>query len=89
MNPANPGQLWNPSLIQYFEASINHTPMKKLLIMLMATHVTLARKVTVDDELESLDIKNIASTIRAIALSSKTIVEGTDTPKRIDKATVR
>lgn len=44
---------------------------------------------TVNDEVESLDMKNITSTIRAIALSSKTIVEGTDTPKRIDKSTVR
>lgn len=44
---------------------------------------------TVNDEVESLDMKNITSTIRAIALSSKTIVDGTDTPKRIDKSTVR
>lgn len=44
---------------------------------------------TVNDEVESLDMKNITSTIKAIALSSKTIVDGTDTPKRIDKSTVR
>jgi len=44
---------------------------------------------TVNDEVESLDMKNITSTIRAIALSSATIVNGTDTPKRIDKSTVR
>ncbi|HTH54837.1 MAG TPA: M20/M25/M40 family metallo-hydrolase [Cyclobacteriaceae bacterium] len=44
---------------------------------------------TVNDEVESLDMKNITSTIKAIALSSKTIVEGSDTPKRIDKSTVR
>lgn len=44
---------------------------------------------TVDDEAETLDVKNILSTIRAIALSSKTIVDGTDTPTRIDKATVK
>jgi len=44
---------------------------------------------TVDDEVETLDTKNITSTIRAIALSSKTIVNGTDTPKRIDKSTVK
>jgi len=44
---------------------------------------------TVDDEVETLDMKNITATIRAIALSSKSIVAGTDTPKRIDKATVR
>jgi hypothetical protein len=44
---------------------------------------------SVDDEVETLDMKNITATIRAIALSSKSIVNGTDTPKRIDKATVR
>jgi Zn-dependent M28 family amino/carboxypeptidase len=44
---------------------------------------------TVDDEVETLDMKNITATIRAIALSSKSIVAGIDTPKRIDKATVR
>jgi len=44
---------------------------------------------TVDDEVETLDMKNITATIKAIALSSKSIVNGTDAPKRIDKATVR
>lgn len=44
---------------------------------------------TVDDEVETLDMKNITSTIRAIALSAKSIVSSADTPKRIDKATVR
>lgn len=44
---------------------------------------------TVDDEVETLDMKNITAIIRAIVLSSKSIVAGTDTPKRIDKATVR
>jgi len=44
---------------------------------------------TVDDEVETLDMKNITATIRAIALSAKSIVNATDTPKRIDKATVR
>jgi hypothetical protein len=44
---------------------------------------------SVNDEFESMDIQNIVSTIRAIALSSKSIVNGTDTPKRIDKSTVR
>jgi hypothetical protein len=44
---------------------------------------------TVDDEFESLDMANVTATIRAIALSSKSIVNGKDTPKRIDKATVR
>ena len=44
---------------------------------------------SVNDEFESMNIQNIVNTIRAIALSSKTIVSGTDTPKRIDKSTVR
>ncbi|MEK6783665.1 MAG: M20/M25/M40 family metallo-hydrolase [Bacteroidota bacterium] len=44
---------------------------------------------TVNDEVESLDMANITVAIRAIALSSKTIVSGEDTPTRIDKATVR
>ena len=44
---------------------------------------------TVNDEVGSLDMANITSTIRAIALSSKTIVSGKETPKRIDKSTVK
>ena len=40
---------------------------------------------TVKDELSTLDVNNITSTIRAIALSSKTIVSAHDTPKRIPK----
>lgn len=44
---------------------------------------------TVDDEFSSMDIENITNTIRAIALSAKTIVSGKDTPKRIDKSLVR
>ena len=44
---------------------------------------------TVNDEMETLNMKNITSTIQAVALSSKTIVSGEDTPTRIDKATVR
>lgn len=44
---------------------------------------------SVNDEFESMNIENIVSTIRAIALSSKSIVSGADTPKRIDKSTVR
>lgn len=43
---------------------------------------------SVDDEFESMDVRNIASTIRAIALSSKSIISGKETPKRIDPATV-
>ncbi len=44
---------------------------------------------TVDDEFSTIDVKNIAATIRAIAAGARTIVEGTDTPSRIDKTTVR
>ena len=38
---------------------------------------------TVDDELETLNMENITATIKAIALSSKSIIAGTETPKRI------
>jgi len=44
---------------------------------------------TVDDEFGSMDIENITNAIRAIAISSQTIVSGKDTPKRIDKTKVR
>lgn len=44
---------------------------------------------TADDELETLDIDNMAAIIRAIAISSKTIVAGTDTPSRVDKRDLR
>ncbi len=40
---------------------------------------------SVNDEFESLDVNNILSTIRAIALSSRSIIAGTDTPTRIPK----
>ncbi|MFD0795674.1 M20/M25/M40 family metallo-hydrolase [Mucilaginibacter litoreus] len=40
---------------------------------------------TVKDEFSSLDVKNITATIRAIALSSKSIIAGQDTPTRIPK----
>jgi hypothetical protein len=40
---------------------------------------------TVKDELSTLDVANITSTIRAIALSSRGIVSGEDTPKRVAK----
>jgi len=42
---------------------------------------------TVNDEFETLDINNIIATIKAIALSSRSIIAGTDTPKRIPKLT--
>ena len=40
---------------------------------------------TVKDELSTLDVANITSTIRAIALSSRGIVSGKDTPTRVPK----
>jgi len=40
---------------------------------------------TVKDEISTLDMGNITATIRAIALSSRSIVSGQDTPKRIPK----
>ncbi|MCC3156643.1 M20/M25/M40 family metallo-hydrolase [Hymenobacter sp. 15J16-1T3B] len=41
---------------------------------------------SVDDEVESLDLKNMTEVIRAIAVSSRGIVAGTDTPTRIQDA---
>jgi len=38
---------------------------------------------SVDDEVETLDIKNMTDVIRAIAIGSKSIVKGEDTPTRI------
>lgn len=40
---------------------------------------------SVNDEVESLDMKNIADIIEAIAVSSKSIVDGKDAPTRIAK----
>lgn len=40
---------------------------------------------TVNDEFETLDPANILATIKAIALSARSIVAGTDTPSRIPK----
>ncbi len=37
------------------------------------------------DEIQTLDMKNMAEIIKAIAISSKTIVSGKDTPTRIEK----
>ncbi|MEJ0033537.1 MAG: M20/M25/M40 family metallo-hydrolase [Bacteroidota bacterium] len=39
---------------------------------------------TVNDEVETLDIPNMTAVIRGIALGSKSIVNGTDTPTRIE-----
>ncbi|HLZ17627.1 MAG TPA: M20/M25/M40 family metallo-hydrolase, partial [Cyclobacteriaceae bacterium] len=44
---------------------------------------------SVDDEFDSMDISNLSRTIRGIALGSRSVVTGQDTPKRIDKASVR
>jgi Zn-dependent M28 family amino/carboxypeptidase len=40
---------------------------------------------TQDDEIETLDIKNMTEIIKAIAFSSKTIISGKDTPSRVEK----
>ncbi len=40
---------------------------------------------TVEDEIETLDVENIASIIKAIAISSQSIINGKDTPSRITK----
>jgi Zn-dependent M28 family amino/carboxypeptidase len=38
----------------------------------------------VSDEISTLDMDNMAAVIKAIALSSKSIVNGKDTPSRVD-----
>ena len=38
-----------------------------------------------DDEVETLDLINMTEVIKAIALSSKTIISGKDTPTRVEK----
>ena len=44
---------------------------------------------SLNDEFESMNIANIVATIRAIALSAKGIVDGSQTPKRIDRSLLR
>jgi len=44
---------------------------------------------TQDDEFETLDMKNMAAIIQAIALSSRSIVDGKDTPTRVDTSQLR
>jgi hypothetical protein len=44
---------------------------------------------TVEDELATLDINNITDIIKAIAISAGSIVNGTDTPTRIEKASLK
>ena len=43
---------------------------------------------TVDDEVETLDIDNMVLIIKAIALSSRTIVNGQDAPTRVNIASI-
>ncbi len=40
---------------------------------------------TQEDEIETLDMKNMAEIIKAIAISSGTIISGKDTPTRVEK----
>ena len=44
---------------------------------------------TVNDEIETLDMDNMAAIIRGIALSSQSIVSGKDTPSRVDTQQLR
>ena len=44
---------------------------------------------TQEDEIETLDMKNMAAIIKAIAISSTSIVAGKDTPLRVDAAQLR
>jgi len=41
------------------------------------------------DEIGTLDTKNMAEIIRAIALSSRSIVSGADSPSRVDTQSLR
>jgi hypothetical protein len=44
---------------------------------------------TQDDEIGTLNMKNMAEIIKAIAISSTSIVAGKDTPSRVDTSTIR
>ena len=44
---------------------------------------------TVEDELATLDLENMTRIIRAIALSSRSIIAGKDTPSRVDSGSLR
>jgi hypothetical protein len=44
---------------------------------------------TADDEIETLDIANMTEVIKAIALSSSSIISGKDTPTRVDTAQLK
>jgi putative aminopeptidase FrvX len=43
----------------------------------------------VSDEIETLDMENMTEIIKAIAISSSTIINGTDTPTRVDTSKLR
>ena len=44
---------------------------------------------TQEDEIETLDMNNMAEIIKAIAISSTSIVAGKDTPSRVDSSQLR
>jgi hypothetical protein len=44
---------------------------------------------TQGDEIGTLDMNNMARIIKSIALSSKSIIAGTDTPSRVDATQLR
>lgn len=44
---------------------------------------------TLDDEFETLNMKNMTEIIKAIAFSSTSIIAGKDTPSRVDTSTIR
>jgi hypothetical protein len=44
---------------------------------------------TQEDEIETLDMKNMAEIIKSIAVSARSIVAGKDTPSRVDTKTLR
>ena len=44
---------------------------------------------TQDDEIETLDIKNMTEIIKAIAVSSTSIIKGKETPSRVDASQLR
>jgi Zn-dependent M28 family amino/carboxypeptidase len=44
---------------------------------------------TPDDEIGTLDMNNMAEVIKAIAISSSSIISGNDTPSRVDVSTLK
>jgi hypothetical protein len=44
---------------------------------------------TQDDEIETLDMNNMAAIIKAIAISSTSIVAGKDTPTRVTSESLK